>query len=108
MYRVVIGGMKSTSCKRMLATLPKSAYLPQSVVQERVESTVGKIKGVPPSIGFNNHFVHDLGLDSLNRRELILLLGKEFNVPIESVADQILSVNDAVEYLSTHSKARYV
>jgi NADH dehydrogenase (ubiquinone) 1 alpha/beta subcomplex 1 len=53
------------------------------------------------------HFVKDLGLDSLDVVELGLALEEEFAIEIpDADAEGLLSVPDAVNYLSTHPQSR--
>ncbi len=53
------------------------------------------------------HFVKDLGLDSLDVVELGLALEEEFAIEIpDADAEGLLSIPDAVAYLSTHPQSR--
>merc|ERR1711941_47393 len=53
------------------------------------------------------HFATDLGLDSLDIVELGLALEEEFAIEIpDADAEGLLSIPDAVEYLSTHPQSR--
>lgn len=52
-------------------------------------------------------FSADLGLDSLDTVEVVMALEEEFAIEIpDSEADKILSVPDAVSYLSAHPQAK--
>lgn len=52
-------------------------------------------------------FQADLGLDSLDTVEVVMAFEEEFSVEIpDAEADKILSVADAVAYLSAHPQAR--
>lgn len=50
-------------------------------------------------------FTNDLGADSLDTVELIMEFEKEFNIAIpDEDAEKIASVQDAISYISEHSK----
>jgi NADH dehydrogenase (ubiquinone) 1 alpha/beta subcomplex 1 len=52
-------------------------------------------------------FVDDLGLDSLDSVEVVMAIEDEFAIEIpDAEADKILSVGDAVEYISGHPMAK--
>ncbi|MDI6799193.1 MAG: acyl carrier protein [Actinomycetota bacterium] len=49
-------------------------------------------------------FLNDLGADSLDIVELVMAFEEEFNLEIsDEDAEKILTVNDAVEYIASHS-----
>jgi acyl carrier protein len=49
-------------------------------------------------------FMDDLGADSLDTVELIMALEEEFDIEIpDSDAEKIRTVQDAIEYMNTHS-----
>lgn len=53
------------------------------------------------------HFQNDLGLDSLDTVEVVMAFEEEFAIEIpDSEADKILSVPEAVAYLSSHPQAK--
>ena len=55
----------------------------------------------------NAHFTKDLGLDSLDIVELGLALEEEFAIEIpDADAEGLLSIPDAVNYLSSHPQSR--
>jgi acyl carrier protein len=48
-------------------------------------------------------FIEDLGADSLDIVELVMAIEKEFNIEIpDEDAEQISTVQDAIDYISTH------
>ena len=48
-------------------------------------------------------FVDDLGADSLDMVEFVMVLEEEFNIEVpETDADKIVTVGDAVEYIKAH------
>ena len=52
-------------------------------------------------------FQGDLGLDSLDEVELVMALEEEFALEIpDAEADKIRSASDAIEYISTHPRAK--
>jgi len=52
------------------------------------------------------HFIKDLGLNSLDAVEIVMVLEEEFNVEIpDEHAEKILSAKDAINYLSSHPHA---
>jgi NADH dehydrogenase (ubiquinone) 1 alpha/beta subcomplex 1 len=52
-------------------------------------------------------FVDDLGLDSLDAVEVVMAIEDEFAIEIpDAEADKILSVADAVDYISSHPMAK--
>jgi NADH dehydrogenase (ubiquinone) 1 alpha/beta subcomplex 1 len=53
------------------------------------------------------HFKNDLDLDSLDAVEVVMAIEEEFCIEIpDSEADKILSIADAVSYISTHPMAK--
>ncbi len=58
------------------------------------------------SISESSHFVDDLGADSLDTVELVMAFEEEFGVEIpDDAAEKILTVKDAIDYLSAHNAA---
>lgn len=52
-------------------------------------------------------FKEDLDLDSLDAVEVVMAIEEEFNIEIpDSEADKILSIPDAVAYISGHPMAK--
>ncbi len=52
-------------------------------------------------------FKEDLDLDSLDAVEIVMAIEEEFNIEIpDSEADKILSIPDAVAYISGHPMAK--
>lgn len=52
-------------------------------------------------------FKEDLDLDSLDAVEVVMAIEEEFNIEIpDSEADKILSIPDAVAFISAHPMAK--
>ena len=88
------------------STVPSAAFLPLSEVTERVLNVVRSIRSSPHSLSENDHFVSDLGFDSLVRKTLNMKLNEEFCITPAKGAATHLSVQDAVSFFSQHPKAR--
>ena len=57
------------------------------------------------SITPESSFVNDLGADSLDTVELVMALEEEFDIEIpDDVAEQILTVQDAVDFINKQKK----
>ena len=55
----------------------------------------------------NARFKEDLDLDSLDAVEVVMAIEEEFVIEIpDSEADKILSIADAVAYISSHPMAK--
>lgn len=93
--------------KMQFSSVPAAAFLPKAVVTERVIGVVKSIRSAPQEVDITNHFVADLGFDSMIRKELTMKLGEEFCVSIPAKdADSLLSVMGTVEYFAAHPRAR--
>ncbi len=56
-------------------------------------------------VTLDSSFVDDLGADSLDVVELIMALEQEFNIEIpDEDAEKIITVNDAVQYVTSNIK----
>jgi NADH dehydrogenase (ubiquinone) 1 alpha/beta subcomplex 1, acyl-carrier protein len=61
----------------------------------------------PSKVTAATKFVDDLGLDSLDIVEVVMAIEDEFAIEIpDQEADKILSIADAIEYISTHPMAK--
>ena len=74
-----------------------------SKIQEKVTTIIVDKLGVDASeITLEASFTNDLGADSLDTVELIMEFEKEFDISIpDEQAENIQTVGDAVEYLSS-------
>jgi acyl carrier protein len=74
--------------------------------EQRVRKIVAEQLGVNESeIKNESSFVNDLGADSLDTVELVMALEEEFGVEIpDEDAEKITTVQQALDYVNTHSK----
>ena len=110
---------------RRFLSVPARCYLPREVVAERVSAVLSSSSSTSQSFANNPmlsgsvfqhpqnilpdrvHFVADLELDSLKRKVVVKRLADEFCVALPpSAAGSIMDVGAAVDYFSTHPKAR--
>ena len=83
-------------CHRHASLTITTVPLPQKYAQ------VNKSKVVPAA-----RFKEDLDLDSLDAVEVVMAIEEEFSIEIpDSEADKILSIADAVAYVSGHPMAK--
>ena len=69
---------------------------------EIIEDKLGVDKA---KITINARFIEDLGADSLDTVELIMQFEEEFDIEIpDEDAEKILSVQEALDYISTNTK----
>ena len=74
-------------------------------IEERVKQIIAEQLGVDEEqVVDNAAFMDDLGADSLDTVELVMALEEEFNIEIsDEDAEKILTVNDAVGYVKSHT-----
>jgi acyl carrier protein len=74
-------------------------------LEARVKEIIVEQLGVEASqVTTGAKFVDDLGADSLDTIELVMALEEEFEIEIpDEDAEKIVSVGDAVNYISEHS-----
>ena len=77
----------------------------ESAVLERVIEIVTEQMGVDKSqVSGETSFVNDLGADSLDQVELVMLFEDEFKLEIpDEDAEKIQTIGDAVKYIQEHS-----
>uniref|UniRef100_A0A7S1FKS7 Acyl carrier protein n=1 Tax=Corethron hystrix TaxID=216773 RepID=A0A7S1FKS7_9STRA len=85
-----------------------TSFLDPSEVSSRVVEVVKAFDKVDPSkVAATSKFADDLGLDSLDAVEVVMAIEDEFAIEIpDAEADRILSVEDAVAYISAHPMAK--
>jgi NADH dehydrogenase (ubiquinone) 1 alpha/beta subcomplex 1, acyl-carrier protein len=83
-------------------------FLEAAEVMERVMSVVKNFDQVhAEKVTPETKFTTDLGLDSLDVVEIVMAIEDEFAIEIpDQEADKILSIADAVAYISTHPMAK--
>lgn len=74
------------------------------MVFEKVREIIVSQLGVEEDdVTLESSFVDDLGADSLDMVEFVMVLEEEFNIEVpETDADKIVTVGDAVEYIKAH------
>ncbi|HLV60759.1 MAG TPA: acyl carrier protein [Fredinandcohnia sp.] len=75
-------------------------------IEAKVRSIVAEQLGVgEDEIKLESSFVEDLGADSLDIVELVMAMEEEFEVEIpDEEAENIKTVGDAINYITTHKK----
>ncbi len=77
-----------------------------NAVEEAWSALVAGKSGIGPITLFDaSSFIEDLGADSLDIVELVMAMEEEFEVEIpDEEAENIKTVQDAVNYITTHKK----
>jgi len=75
-------------------------------IEQKVKSIIADQLGVgEDEIKPTSSFIEDLGADSLDIVELVMAMEEEFEVEIpDEEAENIKTVQDAVNYVTTHKK----
>jgi acyl carrier protein len=75
-------------------------------IEQKVKSIIADQLGVgEDEIKATSSFIEDLGADSLDIVELVMAMEEEFEVEIpDEEAENIKTVQDAVNYVTTHKK----
>lgn len=78
----------------------------ETQIESKVRGIVAEQLGVgEDEIKPESSFVEDLGADSLDIVELVMAMEEEFEVEIpDEEAENIKTVGDAINYISTHKK----
>ena len=78
---------------------------PDSDLADRIRTIISEQFGVDPAeVSPDSNILDDLGADSLDTVELVMALEEEFNIEIsDDDAEKILTVNDAVSYIKSHT-----
>jgi acyl carrier protein len=79
-----------------------------ATIEQKVKNIIADQLGVgEDEIKITSSFVEDLGADSLDIVELVMAMEEEFEVEIpDEEAENIKTVQDAVNYITTHKKQR--
>ena len=77
-----------------------------SEIQKRVKAIITEQLGVDEKeVTQTASFIDDLGADSLDTVELVMALEEEFDIEIsDEDAEKIITVNDAVDYITKNAK----
>jgi len=77
-----------------------------SEIEKKVKNIIADQLGVgEDEIKPESSFIEDLGADSLDIVELVMAMEEEFEVEIpDEEAENIKSVGDAINYITTHKK----
>ena len=75
-------------------------------IEEKVKQIIVEQLGVEESeVTPTAHFVDDLGADSLDIVELVMTFEEAFEIEIpDEDAEKILTVKDAIDYITAHAK----
>ena len=74
-------------------------------VEERVQKIVCEQLGVSPEeVKLEASFIDDLGADSLDTVELVMVFEEEFEIEIpDEEAEEIATLKNAVDYITSNS-----
>ena len=77
-----------------------------ATIEQKVKNIIADQLGVgEDEIKITSSFIDDLGADSLDIVELVMAMEEEFEVEIpDEEAENIKTVQDAVNYVTTHKK----
>jgi acyl carrier protein len=77
-----------------------------ATIEQKVKNIIADQLGVgEEEIKPTSSFIEDLGADSLDIVELVMAMEEEFEVEIpDEEAENIKTVQDAVNYVTTHKK----
>ena len=77
-----------------------------ATIEQKVKNIIADQLGVgEDEIKPTSSFIEDLGADSLDIVELVMAMEEEFEVEIpDEEAENIKTVQDAVNYINTHKK----
>jgi acyl carrier protein len=77
-----------------------------ATIEQKVKNIIADQLGVgEDEVKATSSFIEDLGADSLDIVELVMALEEEFEVEIpDEEAENIKTVQDAVNYVTTHKK----
>lgn len=91
-----------------IRTFAAQTFLDPADVTERIIAVVKNFDQVDGAKVTNAvKFMDDLGLDSLDVVEVVMAIEDEFAIEIpDAEADKIVSIDDAVEYITSHPMAK--
>lgn len=90
------------------AAFSAAAGLPKSEIEARILDLLKSFEKVDPAkLTLTSTFTSDLGLDSLDAVEVVMAVEEEFSIEIpDAEADEIKTVQQAVEYIAKTPEAR--
>jgi len=93
---------------RTFATDADEPFLEPSMVTDRIIEVVKNFEKVDAGkVASGSRFKEDLDLDSLDAVEVVMAIEEEFCIEIpDAEADKIMSIADAVSYISSHPMAK--
>lgn len=93
---------------QIIRTFAAQTFLDAGDVSERIIGVVKNFDQVDSSkVSESVKFTDDLGLDSLDVVEVVMAIEDEFAIEIpDAEADKIASIQDAVEYITSHPMAK--
>ena len=82
----------------------KSEVLDKGAITDKVKDLIAQSLGVNvDDVRPQASFIDDLGADSLDIVELVMLIEKEFNIEIpDDDAEKISTVQDSIDYIAAH------
>jgi NADH dehydrogenase (ubiquinone) 1 alpha/beta subcomplex 1 len=91
-----------------IRTFAATTFLEPADVTERIINVIKNFDQVDSNkISDKVKFTEDLGLDSLDVVEVVMAIEDEFAIEIpDAEADKIASIQDAVEYITSHPMAK--
>lgn len=91
-----------------IRTFAAATFLDPAEVTDRVMGVVKNFESVDGNkVNPKVKFTDDLGLDSLDVVEVVMAIEDEFAIEIpDAEADKIASIEDAVEYITSHPMAK--
>eukprot|EP00934_Nitzschia_sp_Nitz4_P005161 Nitzschia sp. Nitz4//scaffold82_size85912//32544//32906//NITZ4_ACCPP//-1//CDS//3329558883//5151//frame0 len=92
----------------IIRTFAASTFLDPAEVTERIIGVVKNFDQVDANkVTEKVKFADDLGLDSLDIVEVVMAIEDEFAIEIpDAEADKIVSIEDAIEYITSHPMAK--
>ena len=109
---VASGAGVSAACWAGLAQVQRRGFAAGGVSEaDATERIMSLLKGVDKVEGRNvtasSHFINDLGLDSLDTVEVVMMIEEEFNIEIpDKEFESIFTAADAVKYITSHPAAK--
>ena len=68
----------------------------REIIADRLDRDIGEVVD-------EASFIDDLGADSIDQTDLLMALEEEFNIDIDDEANEIQTVGQAIEYVSSRA-----